>query len=92
MEDEMVSITYSADMNLNKLWETVEERGACPAAVHGIAELDTTYRLNNNCHLRGEGVAERRRLSTGPQFSADPAKSPMIWPFSFCPGNDIFLL
>ena len=34
----MVSITYSADMNLSKLWETVGERGACPAAVHGAAE------------------------------------------------------
>ena len=41
----MVSITYSADMNSSKLWETVEERGACPAAVHGVTESWT--RLTN---------------------------------------------
>ena len=29
-------------MNLSKLWEIVKDRGAWPAAVHGITELDTT--------------------------------------------------
>ena len=29
------SITDSVDMNLNKLWETVEDRGVWHAAVHG---------------------------------------------------------
>ena len=32
----------STDMNLSKLWEIVKDRGAWPAAVHGITELDTT--------------------------------------------------
>ena len=36
------SITYSIDMNLSKLWETVEDRGAWHAAVHAGKELDTT--------------------------------------------------
>ena len=41
------SITASVDMNLSKLWEIVEDMGAWHAAVHGAAELDTTWQLNN---------------------------------------------
>ena len=32
------SITNSKDMNLSKLWETVDDRGALYATVHGIAK------------------------------------------------------
>ena len=39
--DEMVSITNSMDMNLSKLQETVVERGAWHAAVHGVAKSRT---------------------------------------------------
>ena len=41
------SITDSVDMNLSKLQETVEDRGACHSP-WGCKELDTTQRLNNN--------------------------------------------
>ena len=34
-------ITDSVDVNLRKFQDTLEDRGACPAAVHGVAKKQT---------------------------------------------------
>ena len=35
------SITDSMDVNLSKLWEIVEDKGASSATVHGVAKSQT---------------------------------------------------
>ena len=42
-------IANAMDRDLNKLWEIVEDRGACWATVHGVTKSQTQFSdLNSN--------------------------------------------
>ena len=54
----MLNNFYSVDTNLDKLWEMVRDRESWHAAVHVLAELDTTWWLNNNSSYSSGSVYE----------------------------------
>ena len=52
-------ITNTLNINLGNLWEMVRGREAWHAAVHGVAESNTTGQLNNNNAFTGQGLLDQ---------------------------------
>ena len=61
-------ITNSMNMSLSKLQEIVKDREVWRAAVHGVAVLDATWRLNNSSN----GLLLRPELCIAKNLCVDP--------------------
>ena len=61
----MNGITDSMDMNLSELWETVEDRGAWYAPVHGVPKSQTQQQPNNNNGVHDKFEKENCKVECG---------------------------
>ena len=74
------SISDSVDMNLSKLQETVEDRGAWSAAVHELTESDATELLNNSKHTRASCFVSDSPIQGVPRGSISSWNLPFLGP------------
>ena len=61
----LVGITDTENTNWSKFQEMVKDRETCCAAVHGVAESDTTEQLNNNSNnitYENQGLTDHPKL------------------------------
>ena len=73
------SITDSKDMNLSKLWETVEDRGAWCAAVHVVAKSRTQLSNRTTKNSTWLTVIYISLLITLPVYSVSTNKKPSMF-------------
>ena len=67
------SITDSTDMNLSKLQEIVQDRGAWHAAVHEVSKSGTGQHLNSNKPLS----KEQKLIAKHEESNATPVNIPV---------------
>ena len=74
LKGEIDSITDLVDINLSKLQEIVQDRGAWHAAVHEVSKSGTGQQLNSNKPLS----KEQKLIAEHEESNASPCQHPPV--------------